>query len=150
MAMRRRTFIAALGGAAAWPLVARAQQGDRLRRVALIFALTDEDLEYQARLGAVVQGLHDLGWIEGRNVTLDIHRPTASPDDIRKNVAEVLAGKPDVIVTTGTRRWDHCCKRLAPCRSFSHPLSIRSAAGLSKAWPSREEMQRALCSSNTA
>jgi putative ABC transport system substrate-binding protein len=100
--IRRREFIFTLGGAAvAWPLVARAQQGDRLRRVAVIFALANEDLEYQARLGAVVQGLHDLGWIEGRNVTLDIHRPTASPDDIRRNVAEVLAGKPDVIVATG-------------------------------------------------
>ena len=90
------------GGAAAWPLRARAQQGERMRRVSVLFALSTEDPEYQARLGAVVQGLHDLGWIEGRNVTLDIHRPTASPDDIRRNVAEVLAGKPDVIVTTGS------------------------------------------------
>ena len=99
--MKRREFIAALGGAAAWPLVARGEQGDRIRRVAVLFALTIEDLEYQARLEGFVQALRSLGWIEDRNVTLDIHRPTASPDDIRRNVAEVLAAKPDVIVTTG-------------------------------------------------
>jgi putative tryptophan/tyrosine transport system substrate-binding protein len=99
--MKRRQFIAALGGAAAWPLMARAQQGDRMRRIALLFTLAAEDPEYQARLGGFVQALHNLGWIEGRNVTLDIHRPTAAPDDVRKNVAEVVAGMPDVIVTTG-------------------------------------------------
>jgi putative ABC transport system substrate-binding protein len=99
--MKRRAFIAGLGSAAAWPILARSQQGDLIRRVAVLFALANEDLEYQARLEGFVQTLRSLGWIEGRNVTLDIHRPTASPDDIRRNVAEVLAGKPDVIVTTG-------------------------------------------------
>jgi putative tryptophan/tyrosine transport system substrate-binding protein len=101
--MRRRDFIKLIAGAAAaWPLVARAQQGERVRRVAVLFALATEDPEFQARLAAVVQGLHDLGWIEGRNVMLDIHRPAATPNDIRKNVAEIIAGMPDVIVTTGT------------------------------------------------
>ena len=74
--MKRPAFIAGLGGAAVWPI----------KRVSVLFALSTEDPEYQARLAAVIQGLHDLGWIEGRNVTLDIHRPTASPDDIRRNV----------------------------------------------------------------
>ena len=105
--MKRRGFIAALGGAAAWPLVARGQKPDRMRRVAVLFALATEDPEYQARLGAVVQGLHDLGWIEGRNLTLDIHRPAATPNDIRKNVAEMIAGTPDVIITTGTTTMGH-------------------------------------------
>jgi putative ABC transport system substrate-binding protein len=100
--MRRREFIAILGGAAAWPVAAGAQQGSRMRRVAIMLPLATDDPEYQARLGAVVGGLHDLGWIEGRNLTLNIHRPAATPNDIRKNVAEIIAGMPDVIVTTGT------------------------------------------------
>jgi putative tryptophan/tyrosine transport system substrate-binding protein len=102
MAMRRRSFIAALGSAAAWPMAARAQQGDRVRRVAVLFALANEDLEYQARLEGFVQTLRGLGWIEGRNVTLDIYRPPATPEEIRRNVAEVLAGNPNVVVTTGS------------------------------------------------
>src|SRR6478672_13224082 len=100
--MRRRTFIAALGSAAAWPMAARAQQGDRVRRVAVLFALANEDLEYQARLEGFVQTLRGLGWIEGRNVTLDIYRPPATPEEIRRNVAEALAGNPNVVVTTGS------------------------------------------------
>jgi putative tryptophan/tyrosine transport system substrate-binding protein len=100
--MRRREFIAGLGGAAAWSVVARGQQSERMRRVAVLFALATEDPEYQARLGAVVQGLHDLGWIEGRNITLHVHQPTATSDDIHRSVAELLVGKPDVIITTGT------------------------------------------------
>jgi putative tryptophan/tyrosine transport system substrate-binding protein len=99
--IRRREFITLLGSAAAaWPVVARAQQAQRVRHVALIFSLATEDAEYQARLEAFVQAFRDLGWIEGRNVTLDIYRPTTS-GDIRQNVAEVVAGNPDVIVTTG-------------------------------------------------
>jgi putative tryptophan/tyrosine transport system substrate-binding protein len=98
--IRRREFITLFGSAAAaWPVAARAQQAQRVRHVALIFSLAI-DPEYQARLEAFVQTFRDLGWIEGRNVTLDIYRPTTS-GDIRKNVAEVVAGNPDVIVTTG-------------------------------------------------
>ena len=100
--MRRRAFIKLIAGAAAaWPLVARAQSS-RMRRVAVLFAIATEDPELKARLAAVVEGLRDLGWIEGRNVTLDIHRPAATPNDIRKNVAEIIAEMPDVIITTGT------------------------------------------------
>jgi putative ABC transport system substrate-binding protein len=101
--MRRRAFIKLIAGAAAaWPLVARAQQGSRMRRVAVLLPLATDDPEYQARLGAIVEGLHDLGWYEGRNLTLNIHRPAATPNDIRKNVAEIIAGMPDVIITSGT------------------------------------------------
>jgi hypothetical protein len=85
--------------------------------------------------------LHDLGWIEGRNVIFDIHRPAATPDDIRKSVAEMMAGMPDVIITTGTTAMG-----TTQCRLFSHPLLIRSAVDLSRAWPSLEEMPRASCS----
>jgi putative ABC transport system substrate-binding protein len=99
--MKRRVFLAALVGVAAWPLAARAQQIDRVRRVGVLFALATDDPEYQARLEGFVQAFHELGWIDGRNVMLDIHH-AATPGDIHKTVAEVIAAKPDVIVTTGS------------------------------------------------
>jgi hypothetical protein len=71
--MRRRDFIAGLGSAAAWPLVARAQQGERVRRVGvLISGYTEADPEAQVRFAAFRQGLANLGWIEGRNLRLDV------------------------------------------------------------------------------
>ena len=71
--MKRRTFIAGLGSAAAWPVVARAQQGERVRRVGvLISAYTEADPEAQARFVLLRQGLANLGWIEGRNLRLDV------------------------------------------------------------------------------
>ena len=76
--MRRREFIALLGGAAAgWPLAARAQQPDRMRRVGLITNLSQDDPESEARLTAFRQGLEKLGWIIGRNLALD-SRATSS------------------------------------------------------------------------
>jgi putative tryptophan/tyrosine transport system substrate-binding protein len=70
MTLRRREFITLVGGAAAWPLAARAQQ--KLRRVGVLMSLTDKDLEAQARLAAFREGLHKLGWIEGRNIDIDL------------------------------------------------------------------------------
>jgi putative ABC transport system substrate-binding protein len=71
--LRRREFIAALGGAAvAWPLAARAQQDTRMRRVGVLMAFAEADAEGQARFQAFRQGLADLGWVEGRNLRLDI------------------------------------------------------------------------------
>ena len=68
--MKRRDFIALLGGAAAWPLAARAQQGERVRRIGVLMTLAADDPEGQARLRAFVQGLQELGWTDGRNVRL--------------------------------------------------------------------------------
>ena len=101
--LHRRQFITLLGGAAAaWPLAARAQQPERVRRVAVVLPGREEDdQEYQARLAALVQALHDLGWIEGRNMHFDIRRPKPMAADIRKHIAELLAVTPDIIVTSG-------------------------------------------------
>ena len=101
--MKRRDFIALIGGAAAaWPLAARGQQGERMRRVGVVLPGREEDdQEYQARLGALVQALHDLGWIERRNMQFDIRRPKPMAADIRKHIAELLAVTPDIIVTGG-------------------------------------------------
>jgi len=70
--MRRRDFIAGLGGAAAWPLAARAQQGDRVRRIGVLMPYEDNDLVAKTRLSAFTQALADLGWTDGRNVRMDL------------------------------------------------------------------------------
>jgi putative ABC transport system substrate-binding protein len=101
--MRRRTFITLLGGAAAWPLAARAQQPDRMRRIGVLMASTADDPDFRARFAAFVQGLAHLGWVDGRNVRIDTRWATSKPDDIRRHAAELAALAPDVILAgTGT------------------------------------------------
>jgi putative ABC transport system substrate-binding protein len=96
--MRRRTFISLLGGAAAWPLAVRAQQGERMRRIGVLIAATADDPEYQPRIRALQQGLAALGWIDGRNVRVDIRWAGTNADDIRKHAVELAALAPDAIV----------------------------------------------------
>ena len=102
--MRRRKFLGAMGGAAlAWPLAARAEQPDRMRTIGLLVAGTADDPEYQARTGAFLQALKQLGWIDGRNMRIDILWTTTNADALRKHAAELAALAPDVIVSaTGT------------------------------------------------
>ena len=100
--MQRREFIGLVGGAAAWPLAARAQQSDRLRRVGILVGEALEgDPYYEARLVAIREKLRAFGWIEGQNLKLDIHRAAPNAVDIRKHADELLAGQPDIVVTTG-------------------------------------------------
>jgi putative tryptophan/tyrosine transport system substrate-binding protein len=99
--MRRREFFALLGGAAAWPLVARAQQTDRMRRIGVIMSLAADDPEDQARVGALQQGLAQFGWTDGRNVRIEYRWGAGHPDLYRKYAAELLALTPDVILATG-------------------------------------------------
>ena len=83
--MQRRDFIKLVGGAtAAWPLAARAQQSDRVRRIGVLIASTADDPEWQARLAAFQQGLQQLGWSDGRNVHIDTRWASTKLDDIRK------------------------------------------------------------------
>jgi putative tryptophan/tyrosine transport system substrate-binding protein len=95
--MRRRTFITLLGGATAWPLVGRAQQPQRLRRIGVLLNLAPEDTEAQARLAAFAQGLQEFGWAIGRNVRID-QRWVRNPDMLRDQAAELAALAPDVIL----------------------------------------------------
>jgi hypothetical protein len=81
--MRRRDFISLLGGAA-WPLTARAQQPDRMRRIGILLPATADDEEYQVRIGAFMQGLQQSGWSIGQNVRVDTRWAKGSADDIRR------------------------------------------------------------------
>jgi putative tryptophan/tyrosine transport system substrate-binding protein len=100
--IRRRDFITLLGGATVWPLAARAQQPERMRRIGVLLPAAADDAEYQARVGGFLQALALLGWTIGRNVQIDTRWATANPDDIRRHAAELAALAPDVILVEGT------------------------------------------------
>jgi ABC-type uncharacterized transport system substrate-binding protein len=99
--MRRRAFIAALGGAAAWPLVARAQLLSRIRRIGVLINFAADDPAAQSRLQAFLEGLHSLGWIDGRNVQIDLRWGAGDVDRVRVYAAELVSLGPDVIFANG-------------------------------------------------
>jgi putative tryptophan/tyrosine transport system substrate-binding protein len=99
--VKRREFIALIGGTAAWPLAARAQQGGRMRRIGVLLPASADDLNHQARVGAFLQALALLGWTIGRNVRIDTHWATTNAADIRRHAAELVAAAPDVILAFG-------------------------------------------------
>jgi ABC-type uncharacterized transport system substrate-binding protein len=100
--VKRREFISLLGGAAVtWPLTARTQQGERVRRIGVIMSLAADDRETQARHAAFLQGLQQLGWIEGRNARIEF-RGATDADHIRQYAAELVALGPDIILSSGT------------------------------------------------
>jgi putative tryptophan/tyrosine transport system substrate-binding protein len=101
--MRRREFISLLGGAAAvWPLKARAQQGEQMRRIGVLVPASPDDASFQTWIGVFLQALAQLGWTIGRNMRLDIHWATPNATKIRQHAAELAALTPDVILTSGT------------------------------------------------
>ena len=100
-AMRRRDFISLVGGAAAIPFVAHAQQSERMRTIGVLFPAAPDDPVFQARLAAFHQELALLGWIIGRNVRIDTRWATTNPAEIRRNATELVALAPDVILSTG-------------------------------------------------
>jgi len=90
--MKRREFLRLLGGTAAtWPLAARAQHGERMRRIGILLPAAADDPEYQARVGAFLQALGQLGWTIGRNVRIDIRWAAANPAEVRRHAAELVA-----------------------------------------------------------
>jgi putative ABC transport system substrate-binding protein len=99
--MRRRQFIAGLMGAAAWPVAARAQQSERMRRIGVLLPATTDDAAFSARVGTFLEGLALLGWTIGRNVRIDTRWAGVNVDDIRKHAAELVALAPDVILAPG-------------------------------------------------
>jgi len=102
-AMKRRAFIALLGGAAAaWPLAARAQQGERVRRIGVLTPFASDDPAEQTNVLAFEQALAQLGWIDGRNARIDIHWGAGDPERIRRYAAELVALAPGVILAVAS------------------------------------------------
>jgi putative ABC transport system substrate-binding protein len=100
--IRRRGFISLLGGAAAtWPLAARAQQRERMRRVVVLLPTTADDAQFQTWVAAFLQAFEQLGWIIGRNVHIETRWATANTAEIRKHVTELLFDIPDIVVAHG-------------------------------------------------
>jgi putative ABC transport system substrate-binding protein len=98
----RRDFITLLGGAAAWPLAARAQQGNRVRRIGVLMPQDENDPEGKTRISAFTQGLADLGWTDGRNVRMEPRWGGNDTNRIQALAKELVGLRPDIIVTNGT------------------------------------------------
>jgi putative ABC transport system substrate-binding protein len=100
--IRRRDLITLLGGAAAWPLTASAQQPERMRRIGVLMLYPENDAEGQRRATAFQQGLQKLGWVVGRNIQIDFQWGLGDPGWIRSTAAQLLRLAPDVILANGT------------------------------------------------
>ena len=98
--MKRREFISLLGGAAAaWPVAARAQQAERVRRIGVLMGYAEIDPAAQAQVAALRQELRKLGWEEGRNIRIDVRFPAANADRVRAILMELMSLRPDVLVS---------------------------------------------------
>jgi ABC-type uncharacterized transport system substrate-binding protein len=146
----RREFITLLGGAAAWPLVARAQQPERMRRIGALMYLAADDPDSPTLVAAFARGLQELGWVEGRNIQIEYRWGGGDMDRVRRHAAELVALAPDVIlVTSGSA--------LAALQNASRTVPIVFAsvsdpvgAATSQALPARVAIQPDLPCSNTA
>jgi putative ABC transport system substrate-binding protein len=99
--IRRRDFITLLGSAAAWPLAAQAQRGDRVRRIGVLMPFDENDPEGKTYVSGFTQALADLGWIDGRNVRMDLRWAGADIDRMRALARELVGLQPDIILTGG-------------------------------------------------
>jgi putative ABC transport system substrate-binding protein len=116
--MRRRDFIKGIvGSATAWPLAARAQQSERVRRIGVLMARSANDPEGQAFVAAFLQGLQELGWSDGRNAIVDIRWSAGNSADARKYAAELVALAPDVILA-------HSSTAVAPLVQITRTVPI--------------------------
>ena len=100
--MKRRTFIAGLGSAAAWPVVAQAQQGDRVRRIGVLIGFGENDPALKTFVSAFIQALADLGWTDGSNVRMDLRWTGGDSNRIRALAQELIDVQPDVILAGST------------------------------------------------
>jgi putative ABC transport system substrate-binding protein len=100
--MRRREFISLLGSIAVWPLAARAQQGERMRRIGVLIAFAESDHEAQSWVAALREELRKLGWTDGRNIEIDTRWAAAEVDSMKRYAKELVALQPDLMVTSST------------------------------------------------
>jgi putative tryptophan/tyrosine transport system substrate-binding protein len=115
--MKRREFITLLGGAAAWPLAAHAQQRDGVRRIAVLMDTEETNTDGQARIAAFRQGLQQLGWTEDRNIRIDLRWGGGNVERTRAYAAELVGLKPDVIFA-------YAVAQLAPLARETHEIPI--------------------------
>ena len=99
--MKRREFIVLIGCGVTWPLAALAQEPDRIRRIGVLYAVTEDNTEGQARRTAFLKALQELSWTDGRNIRIDYRWGATDAELGSKYAAELLALKPDVILTAG-------------------------------------------------
>jgi putative ABC transport system substrate-binding protein len=125
--MKRREFITLLGSVAAWPVAARAQQGERMRLIAVLMPLVEKDAFARAQIGAFVGALRQAGWSEGRNFRLETRWAGPTPSDIRRNAGELVALQPDVVLAYGS----------SPSPSYSRLWETRWPLATSRASPDR-------------
>ena len=100
--MRRRAFITLLGGAVAWPLAVHAQQSDGMRRIGVLIPESENDADYKAYMAAFLQGLQQLGWMEGRNIQINYRWGAHDIEVTQRFAKELVAQQPDCILTSGT------------------------------------------------
>jgi putative ABC transport system substrate-binding protein len=100
--IQRREFITLLGGATAWPLAVRAQEGDRMRRIGVLIGLDENDPVLKTQLSAFTQALAGLGWAEGRNVRMDLRLRGDHPNRMPALAQDLVRLQPDIILTAGT------------------------------------------------
>jgi putative tryptophan/tyrosine transport system substrate-binding protein len=115
--MQRRDFLGVLGCAAAWPLAARAQQPERMRRIGALMGIAESDPEGQRYIEAFLQGLQDLGWTPGRNVQIEYRWGGSDPNRIQTNATELVGLKPDVILA-------QTALTLVPLQQETHTIPI--------------------------
>ena len=147
----RREFIALVGGAAAWPLAARAQQAERVRRVGVLMNSLSNDADAQARIAAFLQGLQEAGWSVGRNLRIDTRWGGGDNARVRQYAAELVALNPDVILAgTGATVAAAATGEQNGADSVRAGKSIRSARATSKRWRGPTATSPASSSSSTA
>ncbi len=146
--MRRREFIAGLGGASAWQLAALAQQPDRMRRVGCLYPLGRNDPEAQARVAALREGLAQLGWT-GRNVQIEERFAEGDSDQMQTYAAELVGSAPDVIVANSTPALVALKQAIALFRSYSPSSAIQLDRVSSPGWGIRAGTSPAFHSSSS-
>ena len=146
--LKRREFISLLGGtAAAWPLAARAQQGERMRRIGVLSGPAVDDQDHKVRLAAFQQRLQQLGWTDGHNVRIDHRFAAANLENFHKYAVELVTLAPDVILPLAPL-WCISSRLPARSRSYSRSLPIRSAQVWSKVCRGQAATPLAFCCSN--
>jgi ABC-type uncharacterized transport system substrate-binding protein len=142
--IERRKFLATLGGAAAWPLAASAQQLDRVRQISVLMGVSASDSDARPRIAAFEQTLQDLGRISSRNIRIDYRWPAEEVEQLQKLAKDVVASGSEIVVGTGTA-WVAAVLRETSTTAFCverSPVNFRSKGQPGSSWPSISRLPR--------